>query len=662
MRVILIVFMLFGLLSDALAQGVQPPPEKVGNLLRLLQDQEVRNWLERQPTALADVRTPPAHASYIVKWESETRRHINGVIDAIPRIPSEVAAAAARVWEDAVGHSFAPAFVVFTLLMLVAALAEIVFRRRVLKTKQTSAGLKPLEAALYEFVPMLVFAAAMIMVFFAFAWPPLERIALLVSLAAVVSYRLLSTAVLLAMPPTALRARIRLLLGVVVLALACAALGQPLGIPREVQEAISFLFSGILLFLATEAVWTTLRFRRSVKAALTLALVVIWFLWCLGLSGLFWIGIYALILPGALSLVGRLAGSYRPTLPDGRLHEVRRVLIIRGSRAIVLAVAIAWLAVVWRYSPTSLAHQSPAVAGILYGLLKGVAVVLLADLLWNLAKALIDRKFEASSLEAGLSSDELARRSRLRTLLPIFRNGLAAIAVVMTGLIVLSELGVEIAPLIAGAGIFGVALGFGSQTLVKDVISGIFYMLDDAFRVGEYIQSGSYKGTVESFSLRSVRLRHHRGPVFTVPFGALGAVQNMSRDWVIDKFRISVAYDTDINKARKITKAIGAELLADPEVGPLFIEPLKMKGVEEFGDYGIVLGFGMTTVPGQQTYIRRKAYAMIREAFNRNGIEFAQPSVQVGGDDKGGEAAAAATAVRAKSAANPVTTEEGQGE
>ena len=99
----------------------------------------------------------------------------------------------------------------------------------------------------------------------------------------------------------------------------------------------------------------------------------------------------------------------------------------------------------------------------------------------------------------------------------------------------LSALGVEIGPLIAGAGVVGVAIGFGAQTLVKDIIAGMFYLLDDAFRVGEYIQSGNYKGTVESFSLRSVKLRHHRGPLYTVPFGVLGAVQNMSRDWVIDK-------------------------------------------------------------------------------------------------------------------------------
>src|SRR5690606_10523701 len=116
----------------------------------------------------------------------------------------------------------------------------------------------------------------------------------------------------------------------------------------------------------------------------------------------------------------------------------------------------------------------------------------------------------------------------------------------------------EVGPLIAGAGIFGVAIGFGSQALVKDIVSGIFYLFDDAFRVGEYIQSGSYKGTVEGFSIRSIRLRHHRGPIYTVPFGSLGAVQNMSRDWVIDKFMVRLPFGTDVRLLKKLVKKIGA--------------------------------------------------------------------------------------------------------
>ena len=202
---------------------------------------------------------------------------------------------------------------------------------------------------------------------------------------------------------------------------------------------------------------------------------------------------------------------------------------------------------------------------------------------------------------------------------------LFAAIVVMALLMVLSSLGVEIGPLIAGAGVVGVAIGFGAQTLVKDVISGIFYLLDDAFRVGEYIQSGSYKGTVESFSLRSVKLRHHRGLSFTVPFGELGAVQNMSRDWVIDKFSINVDYDTDLEKARKLIKKIGQQLAEDPEYAPHIIEPLKMQGVENFGDFGIELRLKMMTKPGEQFVIKRKAYIAIKKAFEENGIKIPFP-------------------------------------
>ena len=133
-------------------------------------------------------------------------------------------------------------------------------------------------------------------------------------------------------------------------------------------------------------------------------------------------------------------------------------------------------------------------------------MLLIADLIWQLAKAYIEFRLELTG--HGSSADELARNGRLRTLLPIFRNALAVFIAVVAVLTILAGLGIQIMPLIAGAGIFGVAIGFGSQTLVKDILSGVFYMLDDAFRVGEYIQSGSYKGTVELFSLRSVRLRH----------------------------------------------------------------------------------------------------------------------------------------------------------
>jgi small-conductance mechanosensitive channel len=152
------------------------------------------------------------------------------------------------------------------------------------------------------------------------------------------------------------------------------------------------------------------------------------------------------------------------------------------------------------------------------------------------------------------------------------------VVVVFAAMMALAAMGVEIGPLIAGLGVLGVAIGFGAQSLVRDVIAGMFYLLDDAFRVGEYIQSGNYKGTVESFSFRSVRLRHQRGALYTVPFALLGAVQNQSRDWVIDKLMVGITYDSDIERARKLIKQIGLDLAKDPEFAPLILEPLKMQG------------------------------------------------------------------------------------
>jgi small-conductance mechanosensitive channel len=276
---------------------------------------------------------------------------------------------------------------------------------------------------------------------------------------------------------------------------------------------------------------------------------------------------------------------------------------------------------------------------LIRGALSAVVILLAADLVWQMTKTLIDKRLTRAQSVSSVDSEVASREARLRTLLPIFRNVAFAVLAIVAVLMVLSALGVEIGPLIAGAGIAGVAIGFGAQTLVKDVISGVFYLLDDAFRVGEYIQSGSYKGTVESFSLRSVKLRHHRGPVYTVPFGELGAVENMSRDWVIDKFQIGITYDSDLEKARKLIKNIGQDMAADPEFAPNIIEPLKMQGVEQFGEFAIQIRCKMTTRPGEQFVIRRKAFARIKQAFQENGIKFAVPTVQVAGG--GGEAAAA---------------------
>ena len=127
-----------------------------------------------------------------------------------------------------------------------------------------------------------------------------------------------------------------------------------------------------------------------------------------------------------------------------------------------------------------------------------------------------------------------------------------------------------------------------------------------------------------------------------MPFSLLGAVQNQSRDWVIDKIAVGVTYDSDLTLARKLIKQIGLELAKDPEFAPLILEPLKMQGVDNLGDYAVQIRAKMMTVPGEQFVIRRKAYAMIKKAFDENGIKFAFPTVQVAGE---GDASAATAAV-----------------
>jgi small-conductance mechanosensitive channel len=628
------LFAVIVLLVTATASFPQTPPsqQKVDDLVRLLQDPEVRTWLETQKAATPG-RAEETEVD-VTKWEAKARVRIDDIVGAIPRIPAEVSSAVARVRQDVVNGGYASLLFVLSGLVSIGVIAEFLFTRyrRQRATATATAG---------RLLPLVAFGGVMAVVFFAVEWPPLARIVLFVSLVAIIGYRFASAIIGLAAERPAVGRRLRLFCAGAIVAVSAAVLGRPLLIDPSVSSAISYCFSLVLLLLALESVWSVSEKSSRTKIGLTIFIVALWALWCVGLTGLFWLGVYTLVLPGLLRAIESAALEAIPS----EANSVRRVLVVRGSRAIVVLAAVGWIAATWHFNPNSIARIDPTLAVISYGLLKSVVVLLMADFAWHLIRAWIARMLAASPEGAALLPAEAARRGRIRTLLPIFRNVVAVAVGVAAVLIILAQLGVEIGPLIAGAGIFGVAIGFGSQTLVKDVISGVFYMLDDAFRVGEYIQAKTYKGTVEGFSLRSVRLRHHRGPVFTIPFGELGAVENMSRDWVIDKFRISVAYDTDLNVARKIAKSIGAELKADPELGPLFLEPLKMKGVEEFGDYGIVLSFAMTTVPGQQTYIRRKAYAIIREAFIKSGIEFATPSVHVGNDDRNGAAAASATIV-----------------
>src|SRR5207244_6310856 len=179
---------------------------------------------------------------------------------------------------------------------------------------------------------------------------------------------------------------------------------------------------------------------------------------------------------------------------------------------------------------------------------------------------------------------------------------------------------------LAGAGVVGLALGFGAQALVRDVIAGIFYLAEDAFRVGEYIESGTNtKGTVERITLRTVALRHHNGPLHFVPYGSLGSVRNTSRDWVIEKFNLPLPIDVDSEKIRKLIKKVGEELSADPELSKVILEPLKGKLYKI--DPGVkVFRCKFRTPPGKQFDVRAQALKRIEAALKKMGVGFADGS------------------------------------
>lgn len=218
---------------------------------------------------------------------------------------------------------------------------------------------------------------------------------------------------------------------------------------------------------------------------------------------------------------------------------------------------------------------------------------------------------------------------RFSTLLQLVKKFIFVALSVITVLVVLSSLGVDIGPLIAGASVFGIAIGFGAQTLVKDIISGIFFLMDDAFRVGDYIVVGNATGTVEEISVRSFKLRHHLGALYTIPFGSIKEVQNMTRDWSVMKLQYLVPFDTDIHEIKKIIKRINKEIRAVPELNEFMLSDIKSQGVKAMEQYGMRMRVKFMTKPGGQFTLRKLVLAKMRKYFAEAGIEFAKPRVSV---------------------------------
>ena len=300
-------------------------------------------------------------------------------------------------------------------------------------------------------------------------------------------------------------------------------------------------------------------------------------------------------------------------------------IIGRGLRIALAAAVFFYLLDIWGID----IQLGKTVARTAFNIL---VAVLVCYVTWEVISAAIQRRLKEEMPEEDDEDREEggAGGSRIGTLLLLLRKFMLAVIIVMATMIILSSLGVNIGPLIAGAGVIGLAIGFGAQTLVKDIISGLFFLMDDAFRVGDYINAAGTKGTVEHISLRSLRLRHPRGMVNTIPFGDIGIVTNLSRDYIITKLDFRVRYDTDVERVRKIIKKrVYQPIMENEELAPKLLDKIKSQGVRQMDDSAMIMRVKYKTAPGEQFVIRKEVYRLMQEAFREEGIEFAHRNVTV---------------------------------
>jgi small-conductance mechanosensitive channel len=322
-------------------------------------------------------------------------------------------------------------------------------------------------------------------------------------------------------------------------------------------------------------------------------------------------------------LEGRTPSSDSPKLPD---------VVARCVRVAVLIGVTVTIAESWVVQVLALANEDEWDAITRSSRTAGFTLFL-AFVLWEMFKYSTDpymarkNKDAATAIADGDAAGPPA--SRISTMMPLLRMTAAVLIGVVAVMVALESFGVNITPLIAGASVFGIAISFGSQTLVKDIVSGIFYLSDDAFRVGEYIDCGKAKGTVEGFTLRSIKLRHQNGQVHTIPFGQLGQITNFSRDWITVKFNLRFARDTDIEKLRKAAKKIGADMAEMPAFKDDLLAPFKMQGVADIADNALLVRFKFTAKPGNPAAIQREAVKRMFNTFPAQGIEFAKEGAAV---------------------------------
>ncbi len=450
---------------------------------------------------------------------------------------------------------------------------------------------------------------------------------------------------------------LRRLLGVAVLGYALATDGLLLGMTSEAHEAVLKLvglaFHVMLIVIVVQnrdAVRRRLRAPKRSHGVLAayrnrlaaiwhwialFYIVAVWLVWAVELPNGFTRLLHFAASTAAVLILGRLAlivarGTLDRTVPGGelpaghpviedRLQAYRPVL---RTMVVVLVNAVVLLALfqVWGFGPLSwLAFSTPG-RRLLASLASIAITIAFAMLVWEISNTAIRNHLDRLSAE-----HQAARSARLRTLLPLLRTTLLVTILTVVGLMVLSELGVNIAPLLAGAGVLGIAIGFGSQKLVQDVITGLFLLIENTVQVGDVVSVAGLGGVVEHLSIRSIRLRDEDGAVHVIPFSAVATVTNKTRDFSYAVIEASVAYKDDYDEVIAVLTDIVKDMREEPRWASEILDDLEVLGLDKFGDSAIIIKARIRCGPFARWMVLREFNRRMKAHFDEHGIEIPFP-------------------------------------
>ncbi len=304
----------------------------------------------------------------------------------------------------------------------------------------------------------------------------------------------------------------------------------------------------------------------------------------------------------------------------------------------VLAHVATWLAFaelslqVWSGSLLGIGSQGVASARIGQALLAIALTLLLAWLAWIFADTAIQRALTSSARSRG----RRVNQARAQTITPMIRNVIFTAIVIIAGIVGLANLGVNVTPLLAGAGVIGLALGFGAQTLVQDLITGIFILIEDSLAVDDFVEINGHMGTVEGLTLRTVRLRDLDGIVHIITFSRIDSIHNMSRQFGIALMKIRIPYEMKIDDAITLMQETAQALRQDPMMRHYIWSPLEMQGIHAFEDGCPILRMRFRTAPEMQWDVARAFNLLLKQRMEAQGVDLGVPRLSVSMEGRGG--------------------------